>query len=121
MSRPRTPMSERRGGAYIAPAPLVAVLFSFSMIVRGGFFVYDDNSHVFENPGVTGGLTWRGIMEAFTTTHASLWVPLTWISYMLDVSLFGLNPGAMHAVNVAWHAATMVLLFYTLRRVTGNV
>ncbi len=107
--------------AYIVLGLIVAVLCAYAMIVRADFIVYDDNSHVFENPGVTGGLTWQGIRDAFTKTHASLWLPLTWISFMLDVSLFGLNPGAMHAVNVAWHAASTVLLFLTLRRMTGKL
>ena len=114
-------MPERRMATYIALGLIVAVVCAYAMIVRADFIVYDDNSHVFENPGVTGGLTWHGIADAFTKPRASLWVPLTWISFMLDVSLFGLNPGAMHAVNLAWHAASTVLLFYTLRSMTGRL
>lgn len=114
-------MSEERVAAYISLGLIVAVLCAYATIVRADFLHYDDNSHVFENPGVTGGLTWQGFCDAFTKTHASLWLPLTWISFMLDVSLFGLNPGAMHAVNLAWHAAGTVLLFHTLRRMTGKL
>src|SRR5512140_3069651 len=107
--RPRLP--ESRLVAYVVLALIVAVVCSYALIVRADFIDYDDNSHVFENPLVKAGLSWHGIVEAFTQFHASLWVPLTWLSLMTDVSLFGLNPGAMHAVNLAWHTASTVLLF----------
>lgn len=100
-------------------ALVVAVLCAYGMVGQADFIHYDDNSHVFENPAVTRGLTWAGVWEAFKP-HASLWVPLTTLSFMADVSLFGLNPGAMHLVNLAWHTATVVLLFFTLRRLTDR-
>src|SRR4051794_20290938 len=117
----RSPLPESRVVAYIVIGLIVAVVCSYALIVRADFINYDDNSHVFENPLVKGGLTWRGAVGAFTQSHASLWVPMTWLSFMIDVSLFGLNPGAMHAVNLAWHTASTVLLFFTLRRMTGHL
>lgn len=116
---PASALTERRVVFYIVLALVAAVLTSYAMIVRADFIDFDDNSHVFENPLVKGGLSWAGVVSAFTKFHASLWIPLTWISFMADISLFGLNPGAMHAVNLAWHAASTVLLFFTLRRLTG--
>ena len=89
--------------------------------MRCDFIAFDDNSHVYENPLVIHGLSWAGVRDAFTHCHASLWIPLTWISFMLDVSLFGMNPGAMHAVNLALHAAATVALFFLLRRATGSL
>jgi Flp pilus assembly protein TadD len=38
---------------------------------------------------------------------------------MLDVQLFGLNPGPHHLVNVLFHAVNTVLLFLLLLRMTG--
>ena len=113
-------MSERRRAAYIALGLVAAVFCAYALIFGADFIDYDDNSHVFRNAGVIGGLSWQGIGQAFTQFHASLWLPLTWISFMTDISLFGLNPGAMHMVNVGWHAASTVLLFYTLRKMTGK-
>jgi tetratricopeptide (TPR) repeat protein len=106
---------------YIVLGLIVAMVCAYALSVRADFIDFDDNSHVFENPLVKGGLSWSGIGAAFTKFHASLWVPLTWISFMADVTFFGLNPGAMHAVNLAWHTASTVLLFLTLRRMTGSV
>jgi len=41
-----------------------------------------------------------------------------WISYMTAVQLFGVSPSDMHAVNVALHALTALLLFLALVRMT---
>ena len=38
---------------------------------------------------------------------------------MLDCQLYGLKPGGHHLTNVLLHAATAVLLFLVLRRMTG--
>jgi tetratricopeptide (TPR) repeat protein len=83
------------------------------------FVNYDDGKYILENPHVRTGLTREGIIWAFTSTYASNWHTLTWLSHMLDVQLFGLNPGPHHLVNVLIHAATTVLLFLLLLRMTG--
>ncbi len=83
------------------------------------FIYFDDNRYLTENPVVQAGLTWRGLGWAFTTLHASNWHPLTWLSHMLDVQLFGLAPGAHHLVNVALHAADAALRFLVLNRMAG--
>ena len=46
-----------------------------------------------------------GIVGAFTQSHASNWVPLTWISLMVDCQLYGLGAGGYHLTNVLLHAA----------------
>ena len=118
---PAPGFSERRVIFYVVLGLIAAVMTSYAMIVRADFIAFDDNSHVFENALVKGGLSWQSAGDAFTKFHASLWIPLTWISLMADVSVFGLNPGAMHAVNLVWHVASTVLLFFTLRRMTGGL
>src|SRR5205085_3639919 len=47
------------------------------------------------------------------------WMPMTWLSHMLDCQLFGVNAGAHHLMNVAYHAANAVLVFLFLRQMTG--
>ncbi|MCC6407074.1 MAG: tetratricopeptide repeat protein [Planctomycetes bacterium] len=88
--------------------------------VGGNAFVdFDDGAYVYENDAVRGGLTLDGVGWAFTATHSSNWHPLTWLSHMLDVSLFGLEPAGHHWVNVLLHAASTVALFFVLRALTG--
>ena len=121
MSTTRPRLSENRLAAYVALGLAAAVLCAYAFVLRCDFIDYDDNSHVFENPLVLGGLSWPGVRDAFTHFHASLWIPLTWISFMADVSVFGINPGAMHAVNLALHTASTLILFFMLRRATGSL
>ena len=40
---------------------------------------------------------------------------------MLDVQLFGLNPGPQHVTNLVLHIANTLLLFWLLRRMTGAI
>src|SRR5439155_4877339 len=56
---------------------------------------------------------------ALTTTYFSYWHPLTWMSHMLDCSLFGLNPGAHHYMSLFFHTLNAVLVFLLLLHLTG--
>ncbi len=82
------------------------------------FVSYDDPGFVTENPHVQGGLTWAGVKWAFRLYGGDYWHPLTWLSLMLDASLFGQQAGGFHFTNVVLHAANCVLLFLWLRMST---
>ena len=82
------------------------------------FVSYDDLVFIPNNPHVRSGLTLRGISWAFTTFYESNWHPLTWLSYMIDVELFGVTPAGHHLVNVLFHVANTLLLFIVLNRMT---
>lgn len=84
------------------------------------FILYDDDMYLTLNDTVRHGLTWAGLRWAFTTGHAANWHPLTWLSHMADVSLFGLNPIAHHATNLLWHVVNTLLLFLVLRGLTES-
>ena len=83
------------------------------------FLSYDDAEYVSKNAQVLQGLTSENIAYAFEPGHASNWHPLTWLSHMLDVQLFGPKPGPIHLVNLLFHIANTILLFLLLRRITG--
>ncbi len=83
------------------------------------FVFYDDNTFVYENPVVRAGLKAAGIAWAFGL-HFANWHPLTWISYLIDAQLFGMNAGGFHLVNVLLHTASVVLLFVALFRMTAR-
>jgi tetratricopeptide (TPR) repeat protein len=86
-----------------------------------GFVNYDDPAYVTSNWQVQQGLTSRSLKWAFTSTSEANWHPLTWISHMLDVQLFGLKPAGHHAQSILWHAINVVLLFLLLAKATGFV
>ena len=60
----------------------------------------------------------EGIRWAFTTLYAEFWHPLTWLSHMLDVQLFGLEPRGHHLTNLLFHLANTLLLFLVFHRMT---
>jgi Tfp pilus assembly protein PilF len=97
----------------------VAVLVVFGPVLRHEFVNYDDDQYICSNPHVQAGLTWRGAIWAFRTGDTGNWHPLTWLSLMLDVDLFGSGPAGPHLTNVILHAANTVLLFVLWRRLTG--
>lgn len=103
---------------------IVAALAAFTAIlywpmVHHPFISIDDHEYIQDTPQVSSGLTLAGVRWAFTTGHASNWHPLTWISHMFDCTLFGLNPGGHHFMNLLFHAANAALLFLMLRQLTG--
>src|SRR5215469_8465425 len=101
---------------------LVGVTWAvFGQTLHHQFINYDDPLYVLDNAHVRAGLTWRGILWAFTHVHSQNWHPLTTISHMLDCQLFGVNPGAHHLVNVFLHSIAAVLLFVLVQQMTSRV
>jgi hypothetical protein len=98
-------------------AGLVAlVLLAFSAVLRNGFVSLDDVFYVTDNPVTQRGLSASTVAWAFTTLYAANWHPLTWLSVMLDVELFGLDPLGHHAMSLGLHALNTALVFAFMRR-----
>jgi tetratricopeptide (TPR) repeat protein len=96
------------------------VLAVFGQVASHSFVNFDDPKYIYENPHVRAGVTKEGLAWAFTTTDQANWHPLTWLSHMADVELFGLSPGGHHLVNAFLHLLNAVLLFLVLSRMTGK-
>lgn len=84
------------------------------------FTNYDDTQYVLWNTHVRTGLSPANLAWAFNLGYASNWHPLTWMSHMLDCTLFGLKPAGHHAVNLLLHLANTVLLFLLLNKLTKS-
>jgi tetratricopeptide (TPR) repeat protein len=115
---PPAPPGQRRLRTLVCIFLVLATVFVYFQTFHFGFVAYDDDRYVYQNPVVEAGLTSSSLSWAFTTFQQANWHPLTWISYLLDARLFGMNPGAFHLVNVLFHAASAVLLFLALFRMT---
>ena len=83
------------------------------------FIGYDDVLYVTRNPHLQTGLSLEGITWAFTSKRAGNWHPLTWLSHMLDIQIYGMDPGRHHLTNVLFHIGNTLLLFLIFRRMTG--
>ncbi len=82
------------------------------------FITYDDSFYLTENTHVQQGLTWANVAWALRTGEAGNWHPLTWLSHLLDVQLFGLRPGWHHLTSLLLHTANAVFLFLLLQRMS---
>lgn len=83
----------------------------------------DDACYTTICPFVSSGFNWQNVKTAFTGdfSWAGIWMPLTSVTYMLTISLFGPSAGAHHAVNVVFHALNAVLFFGLLVRLIAKV
>jgi protein O-mannosyl-transferase len=111
-------------GAVARPGMVALLLASITVAVYWpvtgyDFINYDDPDYVTLNSQVLAGLTLDGVVWSFCTGHGSNWHPITWLSHMLDVTVCGTEAGPMHLANLLLHAANTVLVFVTLRRLTG--
>jgi hypothetical protein len=105
--------------AGICAALIIATLAAFWGLRANGFIMLDDEKYVTNNTQVQKGLNGESIAWAFTTFEAANWHPLTWLSHMLDVQLFGMDAGKHHLTSLLLHALNAVLLFLLLLRMTG--
>jgi protein O-mannosyl-transferase len=106
---------------FIYCALILSALLVFWQVRNFEFTNYDDNGYITENPHFSHGLNSNDIIWAFTTPNIGNWLPLTWISFMLDSQLFGLDASRMHLVNLLLHIANTLLLFAVLKKMTDSL
>jgi len=111
----------RRQTRLVCAGLALAVAAAYWPLWHCGFVDFDDNDYVVKNNAIQHGLNWGAIAWAFTTTYASNWHPLTWISHILDFQFYGLNPAGHHATSLLLHAANSILLFLLLKRMTRRM
>ncbi len=113
MTRGRLALCCLLGGLLFA-----GTMWLFWPALQGEFLHYDDDVYVTENPIVQQGFTRESVRWAFTTLHAVNWHPLTWLSHLLDVELFGRSAWGHHLTSVLLHALNAVLLFGAVSAMT---
>lgn len=100
---------------------VVLIMFAFSASLQCGYINIDDDKVITENIRLHSGLSHDGIRWAFSTTYFGNWMPVTWLSHLLDIQIFGLNPRGHHGTSLVFHAANSLLLFLILKAVTGSL
>ena len=106
--------------ALLAVALVGTTCLAFSDLLKSQFVNYDDNVYVTENAHVLAGLSAETAAWAFSTSDGSNWHPLTWLSHLLDVTLYGLDAGKHHRTSLWLHEANALLLFLLLASMTGS-
>src|SRR5919197_6131229 len=99
----------RRAG-FLSLLLIALVLISYARVFEAGF-IWDDESHLTQNPCVVGPL---GLKEVWTTARA-VYYPLVLTTFWALHKVVGLSPWPYHLLNVLLHAGSAVLLWRVLR------
>ena len=95
------------------------VVAVFGQVIGFEFVNLDDPVYV-HNFMVVQGLTLEGLSWAIANIHTNFSTTLNWISHMVDVELFGLNPAGHHLTNLLLHLANTLLFFVIFNRITRD-
>jgi protein O-mannosyl-transferase len=111
--------SRREATLLLALLLALGTLALYEPAFHNGFTNFDDPDYITENAHVRQGLSWGNVGWSFRATTAYNWHPVTWISHMADVEVFGLKPAGHHMVSVVLHIVNVILLFLLLLAATG--
>jgi hypothetical protein len=95
---------------------VLAVFASFAPALSNDFVNWDDDLNL------TGNAEYRGLSAShlrwmLTTTLGGHFQPLTWLSWALDYTLFGMDPRGYHLTNLVLHTANALLVWLVLREI----
>lgn len=111
----------KRRDVYLVSILLAAITaIAYLPTLRAGFIYYfDDQLYVAKNVVVQSGLSMDGLRWAFTTTSTGNWHPLTWLSLMLDSTIYHSHSAPVyHITNLLLHIVNTLFLFLILKRMT---
>jgi len=98
---------------------VLIIVVVFGQVIGFDFVNIDDPVYI-DNFMVAKGLTLEGLSWAFANIHTNFSTTLNWVSHMIDVELFGLNPAGHHLTNLLLHLANTFLFFIILDAITGD-
>jgi tetratricopeptide (TPR) repeat protein len=98
----------------------LATLAAFCPVFRANFVNWDDDVYVYDNPHLRAGLSRPGIAWAFTGVQGGYWIPVTWLSLLVDYQLYRLQPWGYHLSNLLLHLANALLAYLFFERTTGR-
>src|SRR5713101_5632029 len=90
---------------------IALVLIAYALVFNAGF-IWDDESHLTQNPCIIGPL---GLKEIWTSARA-VYYPLVLTTFWTLHKFVGLSPSPYHILNVLMHVASAILLWRVLRQ-----
>jgi tetratricopeptide (TPR) repeat protein len=95
--------------AILAAVLLSAIALAYARVRHAGF-IWDDEQHLTQNPVIVGPLSFADIW----TSVRAVYYPLVLTTFWILHKFVGLAPLPYHALNVAWHAVSALLLWRVL-------
>lgn len=94
-------------------------LLVFWPSVRFDFVNWDDPAYL-EHNELIKGWSWQNLKGIATEVVTRNYAPLTIFSFLIEHSIWGLNPAGYHFTNIVLHAINGVLVFLLIRRLTES-
>ena len=105
---------------------ILAIVAVFGQVVGFGFSSWDDNIHVTENP-LLRPVSWQRLAQIWESPYRGLYIPLSYTFFAAELwlsQIFSgseeLRPMVFHLGSLVLHAATALLVFQLLKRLTGD-
>ena len=116
-------VTELIGGGRARPIAALGLVVAAVYGVALGFdFVrWDDPVNVTHNPLLIEPWSWDLIAKLVNGDTALRFKPLPWLLYRGVTALFGFNPAAWHALNLALHFGAVVMVWVVLRAVLARL
>jgi tetratricopeptide (TPR) repeat protein len=99
---------------------ILAIGLVFARVAGFEFLLYDDDKYLTANAIMQQGLTLDSVAWAFGSFHEGTYQPVTWLSYLIDISIFGMKSGPIHVVNLLLHLLVSLMVWRVLDRSTGR-
>jgi tetratricopeptide (TPR) repeat protein len=97
---------------YLVPVlVLLVAAIAFLPALHNGFVYWDDNEMIVDNINFRG-LGWTQLRWMFTTCILGHYQPLSWVTFGIDYSLWGMNPTGYHLTNLILHCANAILFYF---------
>ncbi len=101
---------------------LIIVTLIFYFQVRDfEFITFDDPAYVYDNENITKGITLDSLYWIFTNKVVGNWHPITMLTHLIDVEIYGINPGGHHITNVLIHILNVIMLYGFIARAANNI
>ena len=101
---------------WILPLVIAAITYAvFTPVLGGEFLNWDDRDNFLLNEHYRG-LGWAQIQWMVSTTHAGLYMPLTWLTFGLNFAVSGMNPFAYHLTSLLLHALNAAVFYVVAKR-----
>ncbi len=100
---------------------LVLTIIVYSNSINNDFtYQFDDDLYVTNNADIKA-LTIENISRVFSKSYVGLYLPLTMLTFMVEFSMFELDPMPYHVTNLILHLIGTVLVFLLTYKIKPNV
>jgi Flp pilus assembly protein TadD len=99
---------------------LIITLSATFPLLKADFVHWDDDVYIVDNDRVKQGITLDNVKWAFSTIYFGFYYPLTWLSHMLDCTIYGLSPTGHHLTNIIIYFLNVLLVFEFFKRLSRD-